>query len=61
MSDTLLKVTMVLAYGPFLLMAALYLAGLLLRAGGRPELLKTLVERTNVPQPVVREETDENQ
>lgn len=59
MSDRFFTVVMFLAYGPFLLMVCLYVAGLLLRIAGRPDLLTTLVERTKIPKPVVRAEKDE--
>jgi len=58
MSQAILKSALLLAYGPFLLMALLYLVGFLLRLSGRPGFLATLVERTKVPAPVRREHQD---
>jgi len=58
MSAAILKTTLVLAYGPFLLMALLYLAGLLLKVSGRPHFLSLLIARTSVPQPIVRAHQD---
>jgi hypothetical protein len=58
MSKHLLIAALVLAYGPFLLMALLYLVGLVLRLSGRPGFLHLLIERTRIPQPVNREEVD---
>ncbi len=54
MGHSLLTVVMLLAYGPLALIMLLYAAALVLKVGGRPELLRQLVERTKAPQPVQR-------
>jgi uncharacterized membrane protein YcfT len=54
MSKHLLLAAMLLAYGPFVIMALLYLVGLALRLAGRPALLRWLVARTQIPAPVRR-------
>jgi len=54
MSETLLRVTLFLAYGPFLVMVGLYGLALALRACGKPGLLTFLVEKTKEHAPVVR-------
>jgi len=54
MSDSVLFVVILLAYGPFLMMGLLYLLGLVLKLAGRPGFLAWLVERTQVPQPINR-------
>ncbi len=55
MSDSILKIALMLAYGPFVLMAALYLAALVMAAAGDRELLGLLIARTCVPEPVKRD------
>lgn len=54
MNERLLWVSLLLAYGPFLLMLALYLAALALKLAGKPELLSVLVAKTGPQQPVKR-------
>jgi len=54
MSESILKAALVLAYGPFLVMALLYVAGLVLKIGGSPDLLRSLTERTRIPKPIPR-------
>jgi hypothetical protein len=54
MSHNLLKVALLLAYGPLAAIMLLYVAGLVLRLGGRPEFLRQLVERTKAPEPIRR-------
>jgi len=54
MSHNFLRVAMFLAYGPFLLMLALYVVALVMRCCGRPALLSLLVQRTSEQKPVVR-------
>ena len=54
MGDSLLRVALLLAYGPLLLMLFLYAAALVLRLAGRPELLTLLVDRTKAQEPVKR-------
>jgi len=61
MSKHLLAVAIFLAYGPFVVMLLVYAIGLWLRATGRPGLLQLLVRRTEIPQPVQREEADSDQ
>jgi hypothetical protein len=56
MSEGILRAAMFLAYGPFVLMVCLYVAGLLLRWMGCPDVLRTLVNRTEIPAPVERTE-----
>jgi len=58
MSSGFLTATLLLAYGPFALIAFLYLVGLLLRLAGRPRLLATLIRRTKMPEPIVRADSD---
>lgn len=58
MSQSILKVVLVLAYGPFVLMALLYLAGVLFKLAGHPQFLSSLVQRTNIPRPIVRPHHD---
>jgi hypothetical protein len=58
MNSGLLTVAIILAYGPLGVAIALYLVGLGLRLIGRPGLLQRLIERTEVPSPVPREEAD---
>ena len=55
MGEHLLTISVLVVYGPFLLMVSLYLAALVLRVMGWPELLRTLIERTGPQAPVVRE------
>ena len=59
MSDRILRAAMFLAYGPFVLTVCLYVAGLLLRWMGCPEMLRTLVDRTEIPAPVERPEVEQ--
>ncbi len=54
MSHNFLRVALFLAYGPFLLMLALYAAAVVLRCFGRPAFLTLLIERTKEQKPVVR-------
>ena len=54
MSERVLWVTLFLAYGPLVLTLFLYVAALVLRLAGRPELLTLLVERTKPQEPVKR-------
>ncbi len=54
MDDGFLRIALFLAYGPFVLALGLYLAGLVLRCCGRPQLLTLLVERTREQKPVSR-------
>ncbi len=54
----LLVGALILAYGPLAAMLALYGAALALRAAGRPWLLHQLIERTNTPQAIHREQVD---
>ena len=54
MSERVLWVTLFLAYGPFVLTLFLYVAAVVLRLVGRPELLTLLVERTKPQEPVKR-------
>jgi hypothetical protein len=54
MGHNLLAVVLLLAYGPLALITLVYVAALVLKLGGRPELLRQLVERTKAPQPVPR-------
>jgi len=58
MGTHLLLAAMALAYGPLVLMAALYLAALALSAFNRRGLLTFLVERTKVPQALRRDHVD---
>ena len=58
MDTDLLAIAVVLAYGPFAVTIVLYGIGLGLRLAGRSSLLRRLVERTEVPSPVAREESD---
>jgi len=55
MSDSILKIALMLAYGPFVLMAVLYLTALVMAAAGDREMLGLLVARTSVPEPVKRD------
>jgi hypothetical protein len=55
MSDSILKIALMLAYGPFVLMAVLYLVAVVMGAAGDRELLGLLVTRTSVPEPVKRD------
>lgn len=54
MGNCLLWVSLSLAYGPLLLMLFLYVAALVLRLAGRPELLTMLVQKTKAQEPVKR-------
>ena len=59
MTTRFLIAAICLAYGPFAVAGCLYLVGLLLRFAGRPNLLTALVQRTGMPQPVARAETEQ--
>ncbi len=54
MGNRLLLVSLLLAYGPFVLMLCVYAAAVVLRLAGCPDLLTVLVERTGPHQPVKR-------
>ena len=54
MSETVFKVALMLAYGPLVLMAVLYLAALGMRLLGDGDLLQMLVKRTSIPERVRR-------
>jgi len=58
MSERMLWVTLLLAYGPFVLMLFIYLAALVLRLAGRPEMLRVLVAKTGPQEPVKRGQGD---
>ena len=58
MSDRLLTVSVLLAYGPFLLMLSLYIAAVVLRLMGWPELLRTLIAKTGPQPPIPRNGSD---
>jgi len=51
MSDDLVRLVLMLAYAPLLLMSLLWVIALALRWGGKPGLWQWLVARTSVPQP----------
>jgi|WetSurMetagenome_2_1015567.scaffolds.fasta_scaffold183438_3 hypothetical protein len=51
MDDALLRLTLVLSYGPFCLMLGIFLLAGLLKLGGRPDLLTWLVAKTSAQQP----------
>jgi len=59
LSETILKVALVLAYGPLVLMAVLYVVALGVRLLGDGNLLRTLVTRTGIPEPVRRAAYDD--
>ena len=54
MGERLLLVSLLLAYGPFVLMLCLYAAAVVLKLVGCPDLLAVLVERTKAQEPVKR-------
>lgn len=54
MDERFLWVSLLLAYGPFVLMLGLYAAALALKLAGKPELLSLLVAKTGPQQPVRR-------
>jgi len=61
MPDTILRVAVTLAYGPFLVMALLYLVAAGIRLAGRADFLRMLVRRTSIPEPVHRNSKDEEE
>lgn len=54
MNDTLLRLTLVLAYGPFFVMLGMFIAALLLKLTGKPDLLNWLTRKTEAQQPLTR-------
>ncbi len=61
MSDSILKIALALAYGPFGLMILLYLTALSIRLAGDDTLLRLLITRTSVPAPIPRPAHDEEE
>lgn len=61
MSETILKLAIVLAYGPLLGMLVLYGVALGLSLFGRRWLLELLVRRTDIPEPVTRAVEEEHE
>jgi hypothetical protein len=51
MSDNLVRLVLVLAYAPLLLMGLLWIAALGLRLAGKPGLSQWLAARTSIPRP----------
>ena len=58
MADLLLMAVILLAFGPVAVMGTLYLVALVLRAAGRPSLLRTLLERRKAAGAAKRTEKD---
>jgi|GEM_PF-4369514 len=54
MNDALLRLTLVLAYGPFFLMLGIFIFALLLKWAGKPDLLIWLIAKTGPQQPLPR-------
>ena len=57
-ADLLLMAVLLLAFGPLAVMATLYLVALVLWAAGRPDFLRTLVERRKAAGAAKRTEKD---
>jgi hypothetical protein len=57
MSENLLRLVLLLAYGPFFAMSAVFLIALLLSLTGNRALLQWLVGSTEAQQPIVRNKT----
>jgi len=54
MTVDLLKLVLLLAYGPFLVMLLIFGLGLLMKWSGRPDLLEWLVSKTEAQKPLAR-------
>jgi hypothetical protein len=52
MNDALLRLTLVLAYGPFFVMLGMFIFALLLKLTGKPDLLNWLTRKTEAQQPI---------
>ena len=57
-ADLFFIAVVLLAFGPLVVMGTLYLVALVLRAAGRPNLLRTLVERRKAAGDAKRTEKD---
>jgi hypothetical protein len=51
MSDALLRLTLILVYGPFFLTLGIFVFALLLKWAGKPDLLAWLIAKTSAQQP----------
>jgi len=54
MNDTLLRLTLVLAYGPFFVMLGIFICAFLLKLAGKPDLLNWLTRKTDAQQPIAK-------
>jgi hypothetical protein len=54
MNDTLLRLTLVLAYGPFFVMLGIFIFAFLLKLTGKPDLLNWLTRKTEAQQPLAK-------